>query len=482
MKSILIDYISKKSLEFENKTAIEMTDGESITYQTLIKNVRCYTSALKSLGLSPGDRIILSLSNRLEYVYLILACANSGVVYCPLLSNFDDTTRIKAIEAILPKYIITDKHQDFKFPEAQVIHIDGLPINISSELVTPPDLKDYDLFRMLWSSGSTSLPKIIQWRQSNLLYERLRWQQALDITADDIFFCRHTLDVAHATDLHLFSSLLAGATLILCKCDESQEEINEHIFHYKPTIMSALPYHYEQLADSAQQKDFGFIKKPLCGGTYLSPSLVKKVFQKTGLSLMPLYGSTDFGLAMLSANSENLTLELKLVPGVYAEIIPINSKNAHIGELCLYSPYMSDGYLNNSEANTRTFQGDKYVTGDIAQKLDNGNYVILGRTHDIILTNNSFIMSTELENSLKDNIPGYDFTCLPKDKNHIYIAATPMYSMPTSELSPMLNTFFIDKPLTWKLIVFDKFPRTSVGKIDKPQIFDYFEHEGNNIY
>ena len=72
-----------------------------------------------------------------------------------------------------------------------------------------------------------------------------------------------------------------------------------------------------------------------------------------------------------------------------------------MGELCFSNPYVR-GYINLPEENNAAFVDGIYHTGDLAKKDENGNYVILGRSNDMIKINGNRIEPAEIEAAVKD--------------------------------------------------------------------------------
>jgi len=472
----MYDAILSIALENRDQIAIEFVTGEKVTYIELIALVDKCANALFFLDLKPGDVIAVILSNSIEYISLIIACAKCGIAYVPLLENFNDDYKNKAISIVNPKVLVTD----FTLPLIKV----NIPIiNILSLFKNeePFISKNHDsytgIFRLLWSSGSTGFPKIIIWRQDKLLFERLRWIRNINITKNDIVFCRHTLDVAHATDLHVFTSLLSGATLIMCEGKESTTDIIYNIQKFKATVMSALPFHYKQYADCVTDTNiFSSMKKPFCGGTYVSSELMNYLYTKTGLKIMQLYGSTDFGLAMVNLNPihEN-DLSMLILEGVDAYILPLTKDDNLIGELILKSPFTSEGYLNNDISNANTFIKGYYHTGDVARKENNGKYAILGRVSDVILTTIGPMLSPDIDVLLSDNtnkcqvISYVDINKTAKNFLHIAIYQ-PNNNFPNQYIEKMELTLK-HWGIAYDIKFIDSIPRTPVGKIDKPKLF-----------
>ena len=76
------------------------------------------------------------------------------------------------------------------------------------------------------------------------------------------------------------------------------------------------------------------------------------------------------------------------------------AEDGEIGELCFENPFVR-GYINLPEETEKAFQDGIYHTGDLARMDANGNYVLLGRSGDMIKINGNRIEPAEIEASVK---------------------------------------------------------------------------------
>ena len=70
------------------------------------------------------------------------------------------------------------------------------------------------------------------------------------------------------------------------------------------------------------------------------------------------------------------------------------------GELCFVNPYVR-GYINLPEETKKAFVNGVYHSGDLATLDANGNYVLLGRSGDMIKINGNRIEPAEIEAAVK---------------------------------------------------------------------------------
>lgn len=160
--------------------------------------------------------------------------------------------------------------------------------------------------------------------------------------------------------------------------------------------------------------------------TFLTPSYVRMLGNQTGpflrmlfvgsepannvynknLDLINIYAASESGFAVGVFKIDKAYETCPIgKPEIECEIVLINedgeeAPDGEIGELCFNNPYVR-GYMNLPEETEKAFQNGIYHTGDLARKDENGDYVLLGRSNDMIKINGNRIEPAEIEASVK---------------------------------------------------------------------------------
>lgn len=467
----LFDAVRDIAVKWPEKLAVEGTSGQVCDYKSLIALAEKQASNLARKGVRSGDCIAVYCSNSVSYASLILAVCRLGACYVPILGNFDADQRQKAFQASDARFVIVDGTRDysnFGFPTWQIAELEDQE---ATQLNASPESDG--IFRKLWSSGSTGIPKLIGWTQRKLLTERLRWNEHIGVRASDRFFCKHPLDVAHATDLHMFSAWLAGATLILNDEQNAAEFDWTKINSSQTTILSALPEHYRQWLkqDNGQfPRHSSPIRLAMCGGTFLSPSTIQDVEEGLGFRLRPIYGSTEFGLAMISRETDT---DLCLVKGVTAHLEPIDGEPTNtLGHLVLVSDCTSEGYLNNEEAHQDTFRPTGFWTGDLASQNTDGSYRIIGRAKEMVRLSDRWLTASMIEQLVQERIGPNNCAAIIGQNSSSTVAVTIFVEFGSSQpntgiLEQAATTVRDSFGLKPKMVAVSSLPHTEVGKPDK---------------
>ena len=160
--------------------------------------------------------------------------------------------------------------------------------------------------------------------------------------------------------------------------------------------------------------------------TFLTPSYVRMLGNTTGPFLKMLFVGSEPANNVYNKNLELINIyacsESGFAVGVFLidrsyEVCPIGkpevetkivlldedgneAKEGEIGELCFENPYVR-GYINLPEETKKAFTNGLYHSGDLARKDENGNYVLLGRSGDMIKINGNRIEPAEIEAAVK---------------------------------------------------------------------------------
>ncbi len=156
--------------------------------------------------------------------------------------------------------------------------------------------------------------------------------------------------------------------------------------------------------------------------TFLTPSYVRKIGNKTGPFLRMLIVGSEPANKIYNKNVQLVNVyaasESGFAVGIFIidkpyDVCPIGKPevstkirlldadgnevpDGETGELCFENPYVR-GYVNLPEETAKAFREGFYHSGDLARKDADGNYVLLGRSGDMIKINGNRIEPAEIE-------------------------------------------------------------------------------------
>jgi acetoacetyl-CoA synthetase len=213
--------------------ASESAPLAELTWDELADQVARCAAGLRRLGVGRGDRVAAYMPNVPETVVAFLACASIGAVWSSCAPEFGTPTVVDRFKQIEPKLLIATegyryggKDFDRRGRVAEIVaaipsieHTVLVPNGWESLLAEPAELSferlpfDHPLW-VLYSSGTTGLPKAIVQGQGGILLEHLKKMRLhLDLGPGDRFFWFTTTGWMMWN--FLVGGLLAGAAIVL---------------------------------------------------------------------------------------------------------------------------------------------------------------------------------------------------------------------------------------------------------------------------
>jgi len=438
----------KTALIFRNK------EGEyaRLGYRDLYLSSLRLKSTLAGMGFKPGDRIALYGENSINWVISYLSIHFLGAVIVPLDSLFGAAEIINFLNFSGSKGIITARAYAEKLREEPAIITSGIPLLPMESLIGEP--ADYmssephttapdDLMAILFTSGTTGIPKGVQLTSDNVFSTVNAILKSVDVTEDDNVLNILPLHHGYSSIVALLSPLFAGATVTFSESLKSGDllsavrETGVTIFPGVPRLFEILYNEIEKRADRLpfpqwfifrglrKVSEFGWkrlglrmgniffrqIHKPFgrrlrfftSGGARLDPEIMGG-FLTLGFRMAEGYGLTE------TTAVSSLTSPYKPVPGSVGRPLPgvsikIDSPDAEgVGEVCIKGPNITPGYYKNEHATRELFRDGWLRSGDLGRIDLVGNLYITGRAKDVIvLPSGKNIYPEDVENLYKES-------------------------------------------------------------------------------
>ena len=478
-KTILDDFLEVVK-KYPNEVAVVFKD-KKYTYKEVDEISTRIANELIKLG-AKKEKVVSILVKKSEYIVLAsLGVIKSGAAYQPLDPSYPKdrlSFMVKDASAII---LIRDKELDDlidDFNGKELLTEDLLSLEDNSEIKTRPSPKD--LFIMLYTSGSTGIPKGVMLEHGNIFAFCRYYRQEFDLKVG----CRNAAYASYGFDadmMDLYPSLTSGATVYIIPDEmrlnlvELGEYYNENqITHAFMTTqvgrqfaseieVKSLKYFMvggEKLVPMDPPKDYKFynIYGPTEGTVFCTEQLVDKYYHRIPIGKC----LTDYKIYVLDKNKKRL---------------PILTS----GELYISGPQVARGYLNREKENKEAFLTNwftdeekftrLYKTGDIVRLLEDGTIDFIGRKDGQVKIRGFRVELSEVEKVIRD-YPGIkdatvkDFT----DPSGVkYIVA---YVVSGSKIDvESLNNFILERKPPYMVPAYtmqiDKIPLNQNQKVNK---------------
>ena len=455
----LKDMLDKTGKLYGDKKAYKIKKDEkyiTYTHKEVRDMINYLGTALINMGLK-DKRIAVIGNNRYEWeiAYLSVVCGTGIIV--PLdkslteveLANLIEKSEVEAIfcpEKYVKtleefkhngvgklKHIISmdlELHKNGVLSQKELIEEGKKLINNGDTRFINAEIHPRKMSIMLFTSGTTSEPKIVALSHRNICANLMDISSVLDVNSDDVFLSVLPIHHVFECTVGFLFSLYRGAMTVFC---DGLRYISKNLKEYKVSIMACVPSIYEKilknmkanlqkegqlkkiLEDEEKYKDLpieerkkkfkeiqdllgGNIKLLISGAAALERS-VENEYRLLGFNLVQGYGLTETSpvVAVGSNRFHKVGSIGKSVPSVEAKIVDVNDEG--IGELVVKGPSIMLEYYNNKEATETVFDNGWFYTGDLARIDDEGYIFICGRKKSVIvLKNGKNIFPEEIEN------------------------------------------------------------------------------------
>lgn len=349
------------------QTLLTTANGNVYTYGDALDDSGRMARCLSDLGLKRGDRVTVQAKKSPEVLWLYLACLRGGFVFHPLDMSYQLDELVFFVNNAKPAVVVCDPDKQQLFHElvqngaCAVLTLDahgnGSMADAIAETPAPFRTRERhadDTAVLLYSSGTTGVPKGIKLTHGNLIANTQALVQAWAFTADDVLL--HALPLYHAHGLLVATgcALLSGAAMIFVPHFENDHLINNIA---RCSVMMGVPDYYARLLDDKRFNTelCANIRLFISGSTPLSREMFTEFETRTGHRIVERYGTTETGI-----NTSN-PLDGERRPGSVGTALPgvelrvaDSAGNAvphgQTGHLQVRGPHVFSGYWHRSEA------------------------------------------------------------------------------------------------------------------------------------
>ncbi len=431
------DYVRIRAQQFPNNIAIYFVPANrKYTYREVFWYADKVANALyEKLGVKKGDSVAIMTSNRPEFIFASLGITQCGASVSPvnpLLKESDvnhiirEAGNINTIFVHKGNYRIikkvrknvelenvillgTDKAKDDAITFDQLIQ-DAAP--------HPPEVAidpDQDIAALLFTGGTTGLPKGVMLTHTNLVADTLvtanmekdRYEEQLGKSASLAI-----LPLCHAFGYEVVILALAAASMMIMFNSFDPSQVLEAIEKYRVPMFVGVPVMYQMLVNHPDfkegKRDLSSLESATSGSAALPPEINKRFEERTGVRVGQGFGLTETSpithiqpswLPEIKPESIGIPVidtDAKIVDPVTLEEL----EPGQVGELLIRGPQVMKGYWKKPEVTAQTIIDGWLRTGDLARMDENGYFYIEGRTKDVIKYKGYKVMPREVEEKL----------------------------------------------------------------------------------
>ncbi|MFM2112600.1 MAG: hypothetical protein RLZZ271_1260 [Pseudomonadota bacterium] len=468
------------------------TPSACFTRAELRQRIAHWQAQLQQHGVNTGDVVALLAHNRVDHLALLLACASRGVIWLPMnwrlsaheLSAIAQHAGCRLVWHDAPcAALAAQMHGTSMLPVPE-------PEDTAASVLAPelPDALSRDVM-LVYTSGTTGEPKGAVHTQSGMLANVHAALTIQPIHSDTRVLSALPLFHVGGLCIQTLPALLCGAqVLILPRFEpaawfDAVRDFQPHTSLLVPATMRALIEHPRWPKGSAAESDLASLQFINSGSSIVPVDLIE-AFHRIGIPTAQVYGATETGPVSIALHPRDAVALLgstgKPAPGVKVRLINAHGQDVasgEVGEIWLKADNLMRKYWK--QAPGQSFQsGDWFATGDLARCDEHGQYWVVGRSKDMIISGGENIYPAEIENLLAalPEVAECALVGLPDDKwGEVPVLAVSLQPGAQRQAVEQRITQTLQSRLARykqprRIVILDALPKTALGKVQKPDL------------
>ncbi len=494
--------LADSAFRFPNKIAlVEAGTEKRISYHELLMQVDRAADMFFEHGIRKGDRVAVAHRNAIDTVVANFGLYKLGAVCIPM--NFM-VTKAEEIEYILNNAGVKAVVTQAEFIRNYVKCLPNLPTvkyifstdEIPSSVAGNPLLQLFweqiekstvheetssacagleDLAFILYTSGTTGLPKGAMLTHGNLASNVISCAQIFKITDDDCFLCLLPMFHSFAWTTCVVIPLYLNLKVVIVANIMPASKWLGAMGTEKVTVILAVPQIYAVLSKEAKGLKrlylrfwpFKNVRFAVSGAAPLTQEIKDRFEEKIGVPILEGYGLTETS-PVVSVNTEELQKIKSVGPAIPAVSTVVLDEDGNEvprnkeGELCIKGPNVFRGYWGNETATRDAFTEDGWFkTGDIVEVDDDGFIFIKDRKKDMIIIKGLKVFSAQVEAIICEH-PG--------------IEECAIIGVPDGRGGEFVKLYAVKKEgATIDVAEFRKFLKTHLDNYKRPRDFEFVE-------
>ncbi|MEU3774185.1 fatty acyl-CoA synthetase [Streptomyces sp. NPDC032472] len=485
--------VRDSALRHPDRPAVRYRD-RTWTYGALDAAVSTGAAVLRErYGLAAGDRVAAFAHNSDAYLIAFLACARAGLTHVPVNQNLTGEDLAYILDDCAAALVLADPDLAGRIPAGHPVRpLRDAPGSFLGELAAPLSFEagradPGAVVQLLYTSGTTALPKGAMMTHTALVHEYESAIEALDLAQADLPV--HSLPLYHSAQMHVFllPYLAVGAQNTILDAPVAEELFalveagRADSFFAPPTVWIAFANHPD-----FGRRDLGALRKAYYGASVMPVPVLQRLQERLpGLGFYNCFGQSEIGplATVLGPTEHEGRMESCGRPVRHVEARVVDEKGADVpdgtaGEVVYRSPQLCLGYWNDPEATRKAFRDGWFRSGDLAVRDAQGYFTVVDRVKDVINSGGVLVASRQVEDVLYTH-PGVAEAAVVGLPDARWIEAVTAVVVPRGEVDEAeLLAYAREKLAHFKapkrVLFVEALPRNASGKILKRELRDRF--------
>ena len=484
--------------------------GHTITWAELDRRVSALAGALSRRGVRFGDRVLILMLNRTEFIESCLAANKLGAIAVPV--NFrmtppeiaflvsDCDAKVMIAESVLAKVATAVRDLESTLEtviiaggatEEGVLGYDDL-LTEQGEPALQADIPNDSPALIMYTSGTTGRPKGAVLTHTNLAGQALTFlfTNGADISNDVGFIGVPLFHIAGIGNM-IIGLLLGLPTVVYPLGDFDPGALLDVLEAEKVTGIFLVPAQWQAVCAEQQTNPRRLRLRVLSWGAAPASDALLRSMSETfpGTQILAAFGQTEMSPVTCMLLGDDAIRKLgsvgKVIPTVSARVVDDDMNDVpigQVGEIVYRAPTLMEGYWNNPEATAEAFAGGWFHSGDLVRQDEEGYIWVVDRKKDMIISGGENIYCAEVENVLAGHPAIVEVAVIGRSHHkwgEVPVAIVVLRAVSDSSLSLAdLDEFLTERLARYKhpkhLEVVDALPRNPAGKVLKTELRGQF--------
>jgi len=493
----------KAKLEPNKAFMIAPEPGLTLTYGQLKEACTSFGKQLMNLGLLKGDKVSFMMTNGRQAVKIFLGSMYSGFVIAPINLMAQPSMLRYVLEHSDTKIVFFTRDQKSKLDSAAgkvkreiaLIEIDNdaealfdSPLGLPD--FTLPEVTAEDEALLLYTSGTTGLPKGSVLSHKNLVAGGRNTMMAHQLTPEDRALCSLPLYHINGEVVTVIAPLLSGGSVVMPH-KFSRSNFWELISKYHCTWFSIVPtiisYLYHGATVKGRSLNLDQIRFGRSASSPLPPALQKSFEEKFKIPIIETMGLTETAAPVFSNpidpskrkyGSPGIAVgnEVKIVDKAGREV----SRGAE-GEIMVRGDNVMKGYYKDPGPTAKAIEPNGWLhTGDLGRMDEDGFVFVTGRIKELIIKAGENVAPKEIDTVLYQHPAVLDAAAVGiPDKDYgeeimACVVSKPGINITEEELRNHCLKHLGEFKTPKKIKFFDELPKGPSGKIQRLKLREAF--------
>jgi long-chain acyl-CoA synthetase len=478
-------------------------EDQEITYRELDERANRIASALVAMGVEKGDRIVVHVDNRPEFIEIYQGVMRVGAILVPtnVMYTAEEMEHILGDSAavvafvrgdLVPKIVsVRDRIPMLRAMisvggSAEPGVIDFAEMKARANPVRPVvDIDPSATAFIQYTSGTTGKPKGAMVSHTNVLsvIDAMAGLSGIPALEEDVMLLVLQLFHAYALNLALNRAFL-GITPFVLVTRFDAERVMRLIEHHNVTIFYGAPPMYFSIVNSPDVKkiDLSSLRMAFSGAAPLPVVILERFKELTGVEICEGYGLSETAPTLCSnaAGSFNKPGTVgPAIPGVTIRLVDEEGRDVvpgEVGEIIARGPNIFKGYWNREEETAEALRDGWFHTGDLARVDADGYYTIVDRKKDMVLVSGYNVYPIEVENVIMRHPKILDAAVIGVPDEYqgesvkAVIVLKPGESIEHKELTDYCRKHLAAFKVPRHVEIRDELPKSATGKVLKREM------------